>query len=317
MALNQKGLGRGLGALFQDEGEATLADAANTQTLPIGALVPNPKQPRREFDDAALESLADSIKSQGVLQPILVRGIGGSRPPRYEIVAGERRWRASRLAGLKEVPVIIRELSDQETLAIALVENLQREDLNPLEEALGIQQLKDDFGLSQEDLARTLGKSRSAIANSLRLIHLGLEAQKALKDGRISAGHARALLSLDAAAEQDALLKQILEERLSVREAEGAAALKKSGVAASAASEAEHAAQIDVTPASASKPARPTAARLPQSAILLELQSKLAESIKLPVKLSGKEEKGRISISYSSKEELAALLRIIGVQAEF
>ncbi|MDL2285329.1 ParB/RepB/Spo0J family partition protein [Desulfovibrio sp. OttesenSCG-928-F07] len=330
MALSQKGLGRGLGALFQDEPalqapSAATAESTPAQKLPVTSVIPNPKQPRREFNTAELESLAESIKAHGVLQPILVRSIGGSRPPKYEIIAGERRWRASQLAGLKEVPVSIKELSDQETLAIALVENLQREDLNALEESMGILQLKNEFGLSQEDLARTLGKSRSAIANSLRLMNLGPEAQKALKEGQISAGHGRALLALEDAASQNALLKQVIAENLSVRELEGIIALGKNAPATlseaangkgnAEASEAANQSNNLNQPEPITK--AKSAKALPQSAMLLSLQSEISKSMGVPVKLSGKESKGKISISYSSKEELAALLQRIGVKADF
>lgn len=319
MAALQKGLGRGLGALFQDEATEP-KESDNKQTLPIGSLIPNPKQPRREFDEEALAGLADSIKSQGVLQPIMVRTVAGSKPPRYEIVAGERRWRASKIAGLIEVPVVIRELSDQETLAIALIENLQREDLNPMEEALGISELKEEFGLSQEELSKTLGKSRSAIANILRLLGLGERARAALSSGEISAGHARAILALGSPSEQESLLTRILEEGLTVREAEGWAAGKKADAAdampaASVTRDENEKVELDDMP-SAVTPSAPRARKLPQSAILLELQNRLAESVGLPVRVSGGETKGKVSISYSSKEELAELMAKIGVAAE-
>lgn len=315
MAAMQKGLGRGLGALFQDEAPAADASGKDAQqTLPVGVLVPNPKQPRRDFDDEALQGLADSIKSQGVLQPILVRAVAGSKPPRYEIVAGERRWRASQLAGLIEVPVLIRELSDQDTLAIALIENLQREDLNPLEEALGIQELKDEFDLSQEELAKTLGKSRSAIANSLRLLNLDERAQAALRAGTISAGHARAILALGSPSEQISLLNKIIAESLTVREAEGHAATQKSGAGAAPAVESAS----ETAPAGAAIAPAPRAAtkKLPQSAVLLDVQRRIAEGVGLPVRVSGQEERGKISISYSSKDELLSILEKIGVAAE-
>lgn len=320
MAAMQKGLGRGLGALFQDEALES-KEKENTQTLPVGMLLPNPKQPRRDFDRESLEGLAESIKSQGVLQPILVRPAPGTRPPRYEIVAGERRWRASQLAGLAEVPVVIRELSDEETLAVALIENLQREDLNPLEEALGMHELKEEFGLSQEELSKTLGKSRSSIANSLRLLNLNAGAQEALRNGTISAGHARAILALGSPLEQESLLNKILEDTLSVREAEGWAATRREGESGAAGTGGEKTAELAAggQPGAESTVSGHTgkAKRLPQSAILLDLQERFAESLGLPVRFSGKESRGKISISYSSREELAALLHKLGVTAEF
>lgn len=323
MAGLQKGLGRGLGALFQDEPPEAGRNREDARSLPVGALLPNPKQPRRDFDEAALAGLAESIGSQGVLQPILVRPIQGTRPPRYEIVAGERRWRAAQVAGLAEVPVLIRELDDRETLAVALVENLQREDLNPLEEALGIHQLKEEFRLSQEELAKTLGKSRSAVANSLRLLNLSPGAREALKSGAISAGHARAVLALGSPTEQEDLLNKILQEELSVREAEGWAATQK---ASRPEAEPGSAPEMSATEASAGEsgenapadaPVRARGGRLPQSAVLLDLQSRFTSSLGLPVRFSGRENRGRISISYSSKEELSALLHKLGLPADF
>lgn len=311
MAGMQKGLGRGLGALFQDEAPAAV-EKENKITLPVGSLVPNPKQPRRDFADEALAGLADSIKSQGILQPILVRPLAGTKPPRYEIVAGERRWRASQLAGLVEVPVTIRELSDQDTLAIALIENLQREDLNPLEEALGLYELKEEFGLSQEELSKTLGKSRSAIANSLRLLNLNEQAQEALRSGAISAGHARAILALGSPSEQISLLNKIIESGLTVREAEGWAATQKLAENAAAEPAPVPTADADVAP----PPPRPAAKKLPQSAVLLDLQTRLSENLGLPVRLSGQESRGKLSISYASKDELQAILEKIGLTAE-
>lgn len=304
MAALQKGLGRGLGALFQDDVQEREKEE-NTSSLPIGSIVPNPKQPRQDFDDNALADLAESIKSQGVLQPILVRVVEGARPPRYEIVAGERRWRASKLAGLAEVPVVIRDLSEQDALAIALIENLQREDLNALEEALGISELKEKFGMSQEQLSQTLGKSRSAIANILRLLNLSEKAQAALRSGSISAGHARAILAVADLPVQNALLEAIIKDGLTVREAEAWAAMHKME---------EQPAQNEETAQEADKqPAK----KLPQSAIILELQKKLSESVGLPVRFSGKENRGKISISYSSRAELELLLQKIGLNLEF
>lgn len=330
MAAAQKGLGRGLGALFQDDAQE-VREKQGGLMLPIGSIAPNPNQPRKDFDEEALKGLSESIKSQGVLQPILVRPVQDTRPPRYEIVAGERRWRASQLAGLVEVPVLIRELSDQDTLAIALIENLQREDLNPLEEALGIKELKERFGLSQEELSKTLGKSRSAIANILRLLNLSQAAQNALQNGAISSGHARALLTLaEDITGQQALLNKITQDGLTVREAEGWAARRKAGAdgaAASGEAALQEAASGDAVavaddagePEGADKkpvavPAK--AKKLPQSAVLLDLQSRLAECINMPVRLIGKEEKGKLSISYSSREELASLLQKIGLGME-
>ncbi len=208
------GLGKGLSAIFiENETE----DQSEVVMLNISDIEPNRAQPRKDFDDESLKELSDSIQEHGVLQPILVRPlIGGG----YQIVAGERRYRASRLAGLSEIPVMIRELSDEQTMELALIENLQRENLSPLEEAQGYKSLIDDYSLSQEQVAKTVGKSRSAVANTIRLLALPDEVKELLKENKLSAGHARALLSL----ENDELIlfaaKEVAEKNLSVRETE-------------------------------------------------------------------------------------------------
>lgn len=190
MANKKSGLGKGLGQLFL---ENSVDELVANNTLPLEEIVPNKEQPRKTFDETALEELAESIRQHGVLQPLLVRPLPGGG---YQLVAGERRYRASRIAGLREVPVVIRELSDVETMEIAIIENLQREDLNPIEEAEGLQALIDRCGFTQDQVAASVGKSRPAIANSLRLLKLPPEVREMTKSGAISAGHARALLGL-------------------------------------------------------------------------------------------------------------------------
>ena len=217
MAKPKRGLGKGLDALFAENGTQ---DAA-VSSLAIGEVEPNADQPRREFDPAALSELADSIREHGVVQPIVVRPRANGR---YQIVAGERRWRAARIAGLKEVPVVVRELEDGAALELALVENLVREDLNPIEEALGYRMLADRFSMTQEQIAQRVGKSRPAVANALRLLSLPEDALGLLQNGSISPGHARALLALPAQ-QASALAARIVEEGLSVRQTE--AAVKK------------------------------------------------------------------------------------------
>lgn len=214
MAKKMSGLGKGLGALMLENNTDSMV---STSTLPINEIIPNKDQPRKTFDEIALQELADSIKQHGVLQPLLVRPLtsGG-----YQLVAGERRWRASRLAELKEVPVIIRELTDTEAMEIAIIENLQREDLNPIEEAEGLQALIDKCGYTQEEVASSVGKSRPAIANSLRLLRLPEEVRQMTKQGDISAGHARALLAFDNEAMMLECAKQIVEKKLTVRDIE-------------------------------------------------------------------------------------------------
>lgn len=217
MAKKQSGLGKGLGALML---ENNVDDMVSTSTLPINEIIPNKEQPRKTFDEGALQELADSITVHGVLQPLLVRPLlsGG-----YQLIAGERRWRASRMAGLKEVPVIIRELSDSEAMEIAIIENLQREDLNPIEEAEGLQALIDKCDYTQEQVAVSVGKSRPAIANALRLLKLPEEVRQMTKEGEISAGHARALLAFDNQAIMYEVAKQIVSDKLTVRDVESLA----------------------------------------------------------------------------------------------
>lgn len=214
MAKKMGGLGKGLNAIFmENESE----DSNKSVTLKISELEPNRNQPRKEFDERALTELAESIKQHGLIQPILVRPILGGG---YQIVAGERRYRASRMAGLTEVPVTIRELTEEETMEIALIENLQRENLNPLEEALGYQSLMEEYELSQEQVAEAVGKSRPAIANTLRLLNLPKAVTELIKDGKISAGHGRALLALEDDEEKIRIANAIVDEDLSVRQVE-------------------------------------------------------------------------------------------------
>ena len=214
MALKRGGLGKGLDALFM---ENDAEDSAGTVTLKISEIEPNRSQPRHDFNEESLRELADSIAAHGVLQPLLVRPLpeGG-----YQLVAGERRWRASRMAGLFEVPVIIRELSDSETMQISMIENLQRENLNPVEEALGYKTLIDEYGFTQDELSKTVGKSRPVITNALRLLKLSQEILDMLRNGEITTGHARALLSIDNADEQLRIAQLIIKNDLTVRDIE-------------------------------------------------------------------------------------------------
>ena len=212
-----KGLGRGLEALLGPSGDDANKDMGEqVMTLPLGKLQAGKYQPRSRMDESSLMELAESIKSQGIMQPILVRPIGSGK---YEIIAGERRFRASKLAGLEEVPVLVRAVPDESALAMALIENIQREDLNPLEEALGVQRLIREFNLTHEDAARAIGRSRSATSNMLRLLNLAEPVQTMLLAGDIEMGHARALLALTAA-EQIACANEVFNKRLSVRETE-------------------------------------------------------------------------------------------------
>lgn len=215
MAMKQRGLGRGLGALLTDYSENNAAQAVTT--LPLQRIEPNPNQPRKRFDEVELQALADSIAQHGLLQPLAVRDMGNGY---YQIIAGERRWRACRLAGLSEVPVTVVEADDRTVMELALVENLQREDLNPMEEAEGYRVLLEEYGLTQEQAAQQVGKSRSAVANALRLLTLSDEVRALVENGELTAGHARALLTLPNGRLQKAAAQKILALRLSVRQAE-------------------------------------------------------------------------------------------------
>ena len=212
-----KGLGRGLDALLAGNSDST-DNKSRQDTLPVGQLQPGKYQPRTRMDPGSLEELAASIKAQGLIQPISVRPVGNSR---YEIIAGERRWRASQIAGLTEVPVLIREIPDENALAMSLIENIQREDLNPLEEAAGIQRLLDEFGMTHQQAAEALGRSRSATSNLLRLLQLAKPVQDMLMAGDLEMGHARALLALPKS-EQGSVAAQVVDKGYSVRDTERA-----------------------------------------------------------------------------------------------
>lgn len=279
MAVKKGGLGRGLGSLFED----TATGSESTTTLRIADISPDREQPRKSFDDEALSELAASIEKHGVLQPIVVRPVpvGG-----YKIVAGERRWRAARLAGLKELPAIVREISDAEAMEIALIENLQREDLDPVEEALGYRQLMERCDYTQEAAAKTLGKSRSAVANSLRILKLPHEALELLRSGALNAGHAKAILSLEDAEMQMEAARQIVEKRLNVREAE---ALCR---------------RLARAPR---KKAAPLAPPLPA-----EVEISLREVTGNEVRVSYKEGKGVLHLHFYSDEQLRAFANLLG-----
>ena len=213
---NPKGLGKGLGALLGDFAEEPLEKSAY-QLLPIYKVEPNPDQPRQDFDEEELQALADSIEIHGVIQPLTVRELPSGY---YQIIAGERRWRAARLANLSEVPVVVIEADDKKAMELALIENLQRQDLNPVEEALGYQALIEEYGLTQEDAAKRVGKSRPAVANSLRLLGLCPAVMELLRKGELTAGHARAILQLKTEKQQQEAARKIIALSLSVRQAE-------------------------------------------------------------------------------------------------
>jgi len=275
------GLGRGLGALLSSTpAPAVETEASSVQELPIDSIVANPRQPRKAFDDKALHDLSESLKRSGVLQPVVVRRHG----QQFEIVVGERRWRAAKMAGLDYIPAVVREVTDAETLELALVENLLREDLNPMEEAEAYQRLLTEFAWTQEELGQRVGKDRSTVANCLRLLKLPELIQADLRAGRLTMGHARALLSLASPAEQLKLREEILAHSWSVRATEEGAQRKQ-------------------------RQAPRRAGR--RSADLAALEDSLRETLATRVRLVGSERAGRIEITYTSAEDLERLTELI------
>lgn len=274
-----KGLGRGLDALLSSDSEAN-AQSDNLTSLALESLQPGKYQPRTHMDQASLESLADSIRSQGIMQPIVVRQVDGGK---YEIIAGERRWRASKLAGLKEVPVIVRDIADDAALAMALIENIQRENLNPIEEANGIQRLIDEFKMTHETAAQAVGRSRSAVTNLLRLQNLHAVVQEMLMHAKLDMGHARALLTLEGA-KQIAAAEQIVQNQLSVRMAEQL--VKKI-------------ASVSASPKKAASKDRD----------VLRLQETLAQNLGAVVTIeNGKNGSGTLKIRYASLDQLDEII---------
>jgi ParB family chromosome partitioning protein len=280
------GLGRGLDSLFAGNDEDW---GVTIQEIPVGDLDPNPEQPRKTFNDESIAQLSESIRDQGVLQPLLVAATSGGR---YRIIAGERRYRAGRMAGLETLPCIVKDIDAVRQMEIALIENLQREDLNPMEAAKGVNALMKQCGYTQEKVSARLGKSRPAVANLLRLLSLPEEVTEMVRDGRLSAGHARVLAGLDSKEEQLRLARLAVEEGLSVRRLE----------------------QL----ASAAKPKKPAAKRKPQSlpAELNELQDKIREKTGLKSTLTGSVSRGKIVLQYSSREELERFNEIMDLIQE-
>jgi len=294
----KRGLGRGLEALLGGSNPMDEVTTANSQTLALTQLQPGRYQPRQVFTEEAITELAESIKAQGLIQPIAVRPLKGSGM--YEIIAGERRYRASKLAGLTEIPVYVHDVDDKAALAMALVENLQREDLNALEEARGIERLIEEFKLTHEQASEVLGRSRSAITNLLRLLQCTPLVQKALTQGAIEAGHARAMLSLPESA-QRALLKTIELEALSVREVEQR--VKLLGFQSP-----------EVTSHDSKHQQKEKLARL--SSDWLSMQNRVAESLGLPAVLLSKRKGAELRLSFASMEELNGFLDRLQIAAE-
>lgn len=286
--MSKKALGKGINALL---GEDEKTDVSSVAEVPLSALRPNPLQPRQEFDETSLGELADSIREKGVLQPILAES---DKDGGYLIIAGERRVRAAKLAGLQKIPVIVRQFTTTEKLEIALVENVQREDLSPIEEALAYRRLMEMANLSQEQIALKVGKDRTTVANALRLLKLPDDARDALSRGSISAGHARALLALVNPSDQKVLLRRIVEHGISVREAEAMAGSLNKGKKGAG--------------KTTSGTRESSARREPE---LREIEQKLIEKLGTKVEVRGTGRKGRIEISYFSSDDLERLLEIL------
>lgn len=281
--MKRKGLGRGLDALIP---EAPVADdAERVAMLNIGEVDPNPNQPRRKFDQAALKELADSIRQMGILQPILVCEQNG----RYRIIAGERRWRAARMAELETIPAIVRDMDLVSRMEASLVENLQREDLNPMEEAAAVRALMEECGLTQEMASERLGRSRSALANLLRLLSLPESVQAYVREGKLSEGHARVLAGIDDERQCELLARRVIEEGWSVRQTEKAVQ---------------------------EQPEKKKNAKGQQLPEFSELEEKLRFTFGMRAQISGSLEKGRITLQYSSRQELERLYDMMGGQQD-
>ncbi|HCO12455.1 MAG TPA: chromosome partitioning protein ParB [Desulfonauticus sp.] len=279
----KRGLGKGLDALLGDWQEQS--KGIDITFLDISLITANPNQPRENFDPESLKNLAQSIKSEGVLQPILVR----PKDNHYQIVAGERRWRAAKLAGLEKIPAIIREISDQETLFLALIENIHREDLNALEQAKALKALKEEFNLSQEELAQKVNLSRSQVANLLRLLNLPPEVQQLIEDGSLSGGHGKALASLKDPQEIIKLAREIIENNLSVREVEQKTQKAKKAKSTSLTVD-KHLSKI--------------------------MEECLRNKLHLKSKVKGNKEKGKIILEYNNQEEFSSLLKFLNISLD-
>lgn len=283
----KKGLGRGLGALLGDTALQMEENAADPARISIYKIEPNPLQPRKQFDELELQALADSITANGLIQPLALRRLPNGY---YQIIAGERRWRACRLAGLEEVPAVILEADDQKAMELALIENLQRQDLNPVEEALGYQSLMQDYALTQEQVAQQVGKSRPAIANALRLLQLPEEILDLLASGALSAGHARALLQLQDAHLQAIAAQKITALDLSVRQAEKLC--KQMSHEAAPKAEPEAAAPLEVD-------------------YIAECEAALSRQLGRGVKIINGKRKGRFELEFYGQEDLQRLLELL------
>ena len=306
----KSGLGKGLSALLGDKPKGDDPDDApppekaaapqpilpdgevnSVQRVDINLVQPCPSQPRKSFDRDALESLAVSITANGIIQPLVVREKNGGQ---FELIAGERRWRAAQIAKLDTVPVVVREASDAQVLEMALVENLQREDLNPIEEAMGFSLLIEAFGITQEDAAQRIGISRAAVTNSLRLLKLPEEVQAHLRTGQLSVGHAKVILGLDDAAQQELAAERVLKESLTVRETET---------------------MVDALAGDAPAPGKGKKANTATREVhVTSLENRLKETLGTKVSLTYREGKGTLNIKYFSDDDLERILKLLGVE---
>ena len=292
----KKGLGKGLNSLFNEEdieevtSKITKSSEGDIKKVRMSLIEPNKKQPRRHFDEEKITALADSIKEHGLIQPIIITPSDNNM---YKIVAGERRWRAAKKANLKEIPAVIRKYSEEQVAEIALIENLQRENLNPIEEAIGYNLLMDEFNLTQELISQRVGKSRSAIANSLRLLSLEDEIQKMLILGTLTSGHARAILSRDDKELRIALSKRIIEDNLNVRQAEALAKqLQKK------------------------KPHKKKSEKTSYDIIIEKIQNTLSSAMGTKVRINHTAKKGKIEIEYYGNEDLERVLGFFNIKGE-
>jgi ParB family chromosome partitioning protein len=295
------GLGRGLNALMSEnynDVPAQDGQEAGVKAIALGKITPSPDQPRKYFDDTSIEELANSIRRHGIIQPLIVEPAADGL---YRIVAGERRWRAAALAGLKEVPVLIRELGRERRLEVALVENVQREDLNPVDEAEAYRQLMEVTNLTQEEVAERVGKSRSAVANALRLLNLPAAAMEALRAGQLSAGHARALLSVLAPADRSVLLARIINDGISVRETEAAATAFNKGQRGG--------------DSKGKTPARPPAQPSKLDPDLAVIEQNLIGHLGTKVSIKGDANRGTIHIDFFSMDDLDRVYNLITGEA--
>lgn len=282
MASSQKGLGKGLGALLGDIEELP-QEKGPYQLLPLHRIEPNPRQPRQDFDEVELQALADSIAQHGLIQPLTVRETGNGY---YQIIAGERRWRACRIAGLREIPAVVMEADEKKTMELALIENLQRQDLNPIEEALGYQSLIKEHGMTQEEAATRVGKSRPAVANALRLLALPEEVLQLIREVKLSAGHARPLLSLPTGKEQLEMANKVVNLGLSVRQTE---MLCKNAV----------------------KPTAPLVEQPLRVNYVAECEKALSKQLGRGVKIVNGKKKGRFELEFYGQEDLQVLLEAL------